>query len=239
MTARVWDARTGATLATLSGHSITLFTAAFSPDGSRIVTASADKTARVWDVTPEGLRRGKEAYRSALAQRAAALKALDCDAAKMLNSKLGGDTYPGCAFDKLLNSGAARDLYLEAGKYERNGDRDRARKLYTAIVEKHAKDDLALKASDSLNAMARTESVERSNANAAAQGQAAAEAQKAASEAQRQAVEQVRRDANDRERRAKEDFCRQSSGCHTSCYSFSGQTRNACHSQCYGKFPGC
>ena len=36
-------------LATLSGHGDRVITAAFSADGSRIVTASADKTARVWD----------------------------------------------------------------------------------------------------------------------------------------------------------------------------------------------
>jgi WD40 repeat protein len=48
-TARVWDARTGASVTTLSGHKASLNGAALSPDGSRVVTASADKTARVWD----------------------------------------------------------------------------------------------------------------------------------------------------------------------------------------------
>jgi hypothetical protein len=48
-TARVWDAKTGVTLATLSGHADMLESAMFSPDGTRIVTASRDKTARVWD----------------------------------------------------------------------------------------------------------------------------------------------------------------------------------------------
>jgi WD40 repeat protein len=33
----------------LAGHGVPVLQAAFSPDGSRIVTASADKTARVWD----------------------------------------------------------------------------------------------------------------------------------------------------------------------------------------------
>jgi hypothetical protein len=33
----------------LAGHTDVIFSAAFSPDGSRIVTASADRTARVWD----------------------------------------------------------------------------------------------------------------------------------------------------------------------------------------------
>ncbi|HMK84472.1 MAG TPA: protein kinase [Steroidobacteraceae bacterium] len=36
-------------LALLSGHRERVFDAAYSPDGERIVTASADKTARVWD----------------------------------------------------------------------------------------------------------------------------------------------------------------------------------------------
>jgi WD40 repeat protein len=34
---------------TLSGHAFAVVSAAFSPDGSRIVTASEDQTARVWD----------------------------------------------------------------------------------------------------------------------------------------------------------------------------------------------
>ena len=33
----------------LSGHESDVTSAAFSPDGSRIVTASADETARIWD----------------------------------------------------------------------------------------------------------------------------------------------------------------------------------------------
>ena len=52
MTARLWDARTNAALATLSGHTGAVDSAAFSPDGSRVVTASNDKTARVWQLDP-------------------------------------------------------------------------------------------------------------------------------------------------------------------------------------------
>jgi len=57
-TARVWDAASGVQLAVLSGHgegfpsdddSGNVRSAAFSPDGRRIVTASNDKSARVWD----------------------------------------------------------------------------------------------------------------------------------------------------------------------------------------------
>ena len=38
-----------ADLLTLKGHSAPVYSAAFSPDGSRVVTASGDKTAKVWD----------------------------------------------------------------------------------------------------------------------------------------------------------------------------------------------
>jgi hypothetical protein len=47
----VWDAATGRELLALKGHLAWVMSAAFSPDGRRIVTASADGTARVWDAT--------------------------------------------------------------------------------------------------------------------------------------------------------------------------------------------
>jgi eukaryotic-like serine/threonine-protein kinase len=45
----LWDARTGALRARLRGHRHEINDALFSPDGQRIVTASADNTARLWD----------------------------------------------------------------------------------------------------------------------------------------------------------------------------------------------
>jgi len=51
LTARIWDARSGAPLVVLKGHAGWVITAAYSPDGTRIVTASADKTARIWDAS--------------------------------------------------------------------------------------------------------------------------------------------------------------------------------------------
>jgi tetratricopeptide (TPR) repeat protein len=48
----VWDAKTGAEALTLRGHTNwvrPVSSASFSPDGTRIVTASQDGTARVWD----------------------------------------------------------------------------------------------------------------------------------------------------------------------------------------------
>jgi WD40 repeat protein len=42
-------AATGQVIAKLEGHSDSVVSAAFSPDGQRGVTASKDKTARVWN----------------------------------------------------------------------------------------------------------------------------------------------------------------------------------------------
>jgi WD40 repeat protein/uncharacterized protein YndB with AHSA1/START domain len=49
-TAAVWDAATGARLATLTGHAEGLWSAAFTPDAARVLTAAGDKTARLFDV---------------------------------------------------------------------------------------------------------------------------------------------------------------------------------------------
>jgi dipeptidyl aminopeptidase/acylaminoacyl peptidase len=47
---RLWDVETGRPLHVSSGHTAAIHRLAFSPDGQRIITASADWTARVWDV---------------------------------------------------------------------------------------------------------------------------------------------------------------------------------------------
>ena len=49
-TARLWDAVTGDPLGEPLGHREAVRSAAFSPDGKRVVTASRDGAARVWDV---------------------------------------------------------------------------------------------------------------------------------------------------------------------------------------------
>ncbi|HVO72226.1 MAG TPA: hypothetical protein VMT24_19380, partial [Aggregatilineaceae bacterium] len=48
-TAIVWDATSGVLLRTLAGHTDSVSSATWSPDGTRIVTASLDRTIRVWD----------------------------------------------------------------------------------------------------------------------------------------------------------------------------------------------
>lgn len=45
----IWDARTGKMKRRLQGHTHEVNAAVFSPDGTRVLTASADHTARLWD----------------------------------------------------------------------------------------------------------------------------------------------------------------------------------------------
>jgi hypothetical protein len=47
--ARLWNAESGREIAVLRGHTDWVHGVSFSPDGSRLVTASGDNTARIWD----------------------------------------------------------------------------------------------------------------------------------------------------------------------------------------------
>jgi WD40 repeat protein len=49
---KVFDARSGAELLTLRGHTAYVSDVAFSSDGQRLVTTAADGTARTWETAP-------------------------------------------------------------------------------------------------------------------------------------------------------------------------------------------
>lgn len=54
---KVWDARTGAEVATLRGHLRKVLSIAFLHNGRRLVSCSSDMTVRVWDVAAEHCER--------------------------------------------------------------------------------------------------------------------------------------------------------------------------------------
>jgi WD40 repeat protein len=47
--AAIWDTATGKQLYSLVGHTRPIFGVAFTPDGSRLATASGDGTVKIWD----------------------------------------------------------------------------------------------------------------------------------------------------------------------------------------------
>ena len=47
-TIKIWDANTGACLKTLEGHTDEVYSVAYSPDGTKIISCSYDTTIKIW-----------------------------------------------------------------------------------------------------------------------------------------------------------------------------------------------
>jgi WD40 repeat protein len=66
-TAKVWELATGRELQVLSGHSNTICSIAFSPDGTQLATAGDDRQVQLWSVrdwSPAGTLAGNERFKS-------------------------------------------------------------------------------------------------------------------------------------------------------------------------------
>ena len=46
----IWNIDTGTLLHSLKGHAGDIYDAAFSPDESKLITASEDKSVKIWDL---------------------------------------------------------------------------------------------------------------------------------------------------------------------------------------------
>ena len=49
---RLWDANTGTLINTLTGHTLSVNSVAFNPDGTILATGSSDGTILLWGLTP-------------------------------------------------------------------------------------------------------------------------------------------------------------------------------------------
>jgi small GTP-binding protein len=59
---RLWDLKTGGCLRVLEGHSNSVWSVAWSPDGRRVASGSGDHTVRLWDVESGGCLRVLEGH---------------------------------------------------------------------------------------------------------------------------------------------------------------------------------
>jgi WD40 repeat protein len=65
-TVRLWDAATGALLQRLEGHTNSVNSVAFSPDGKKVVSGSHDQTVRLWDAATGTLLQRLEGHTSSV-----------------------------------------------------------------------------------------------------------------------------------------------------------------------------
>ena len=93
--AKIWDVLTGQCLHTLKGHTGWVLSAAFSPDGKKIVTASYDNTAKIWDASTGECLHTLEGHAGRVSSAVFSpdgskiVTASDCDAAKIWDALTG------------------------------------------------------------------------------------------------------------------------------------------------------
>ena len=86
MTAKLWNASTGAELRTFSGHTFWVFSVAFAPDGTKVLTGSGDMTAKLWNASKGTVIRTLSGHTSGVCS-----VAFSPDGTKVLRGMVGYD----------------------------------------------------------------------------------------------------------------------------------------------------
>jgi len=86
-----------------------------------------------------------------------------------------------------------KGLRLEAGKYENENERSRAKRVYLTIMDKFSTSPVAMKAADRLASLKDVEAVESASSASQAAAERAAEASRRAGDASRDAAYTVNR----------------------------------------------
>lgn len=142
-------------------------------------------------------RKAEEATARAqlVTDRSAALSETKCDQVKALDAKLNeGPLYGECLSQEAIKAADPKQIFVTAGKLEASGDRSRAKKLYLHILESFPKDDLAIKATEQVAAITRTEGDEsRAQTNRDAVERAGREQSEMMERAKRDSKEQTKK----------------------------------------------
>lgn len=151
---KVWNAHTRERIAFLQGHRGVVDNVVFAPGGQTVLSASWDNTAKLWD-----WRTGRVLATLGGHTNFLTAAAFTRDGRRVVTASrdktariwdVSGVFEDGRKFDQLRTSGSARELFLAAAQYESQRNHSRAKALYSAIVERFANDDLALKAAERL-----------------------------------------------------------------------------------------
>lgn len=92
-----WDAASGEKIATLEGHAGKVLQARYSSDGGKIVTASDDRTARIWNAADGGqllvLPHASEVHSAAFSKDGTRIVTASANEAHMFDAVSGGEIH--------------------------------------------------------------------------------------------------------------------------------------------------